>query len=121
MLKCSVCGFENKVEDSCAQCGSALQRYVKAIRLGEMDDVAAIKKELDAGNILIVNIVPFLAKECRASRDFSKMVEVTDELLEYALSIGGDAARIGDERLVLAPSSIRIWGSTLRSRVNPDR
>jgi hypothetical protein len=116
MLKCNVCGFENKEPETCAKCGSAIQRYVKAIPIGDINDVSTIKKELDAGNVLIVNIVPFLANECLAKQDFSKMSQITNELAEYAVSIDGDAARIGNERLILAPSSIRIWGSKFRSR-----
>ena len=118
MLKCSLCGFENKVEDTCTNCGSSIQRYVKAIPLNVIDDVLVIKSELDAGNVLIVNIVPFLMRKCRATQDFSEMTKIIDELSEYALSIGGDAARIGRERLILAPSSIKIWGSNLRNRIN---
>ena len=116
MLKCIACGFENKVEDTCTNCGSAIQRYVKAIPLNDIDDVLVIKNELDAGNVLIVNIVPFLMKKCRATQDLSEMTRIIDELSEYALSIEGDAARIGRERLILAPSSIKIWGSSIRSR-----
>lgn len=116
MLKCSVCGFENKVEDTCTNCGSVIQRYVKAIPLNDFDDVLVIKSELDAGNVLIVNIVPFLMRKYRAKQDFSEMTKIIDELSEYALNIGGDAARIGRERLILAPSSIKIWGSSIRSR-----
>jgi SepF-like predicted cell division protein (DUF552 family) len=118
MLKCSVCGFENKEIETCIKCGSAIHHYVKAIPLCDVDDVLMIKKELDAGNILIVNIVPFLEKECGWKRGFSKMTQIANELAEYAVSIGGDLARIGDERLILAPSSIRIWGSKLRSAVD---
>jgi uncharacterized protein len=116
MLKCVLCGFENKVGDTCTNCGSAIQRYVKAIPLNDIDDVLVIKTELDAGNVLIVNIVPFFMRKYRATQDFSEMTKIIDELSEYALSIGGDAARIGRERLILAPSSIKIWGSSLRSR-----
>jgi uncharacterized protein len=116
MLKCSVCGFENKEPETCTNCSSSIQRYVKAIPLGDINDVSAIKKELDAGNVLIVNIVPFLMSKCRAGQGFSAMTKIIDELSEYTLSIGGDVARIGRERIILAPSSIKIWGSSIRSQ-----
>ena len=115
MLKCSTCGFENKEQEICAKCGIAIQRYVKAFPLTGIKDVSTIKKELDAGNILIVNIVPFLANECREKQGFSKTLEIMNELAEYADSIDGDIARIGKERLILSPSFIRIWGSKLGS------
>jgi uncharacterized protein len=118
MLKCSVCGFENKVQDTCNECGSKIQRYVKAIPLCNSDDVLTIKKELDAGNVLIVNIIPFLYGESHSPSGYSKLKEIIEGLLDYATSIDGDAARIGMERLILAPSSIRIWGSHLESQTD---
>jgi SepF-like predicted cell division protein (DUF552 family) len=116
MLKCSACGFENKV-NTCTKCGSTIQRYVKAIPLSKIEDASIIKKELEAGNVLVVNIVPFLVENCLVSEDYSKLSGIINELMEFAFSIGGDAARIGKERLIFAPSSIRIWDSTLRERM----
>jgi uncharacterized protein len=117
MLKCKVCGFENKVQNTCTKCGSTNQIYIKALPLSDIDDVSTIRKELNAGNILIVNIIPFLARNC-ASKDFSKLGDIIRELSEHALSIGGDVARIGEERLIFAPSPIRIWDSSLRDRMD---
>jgi len=116
MLRCNACGFENKVQDTCTKCGSTIQRYVKAIPLTKIDDVSIIKRELEAGNVLVVNIVPFLVENGHVSDDYSKLFGIIDDLMEFALSIGGDAARIGSERLIFAPSSIRIWDSNLRGR-----
>lgn len=118
MLKCSVCGFENKVQDVCIECGSKVQRYVKAIPLCKIEDILTIKKELNAGNILIVNIIPFLYGKSHAPSDYSNLKEIVDDLIDYATRIDGDAARIGTERLILAPSSIKIWGSHLESQTN---
>jgi uncharacterized protein len=115
MLKCGVCGFENKVPETCSKCGSIIERYVKAIPLYETDDVSKVKKELDAGNVCIVNVLPLFRKICPAE-DFSEMRKIVDELNDYALSIGGDAARIGNKRLILTPAYIRIWDSALQKR-----
>ena len=115
MLKCGVCGFENKVPETCSKCGSIIERYVKATPLYDTDDVSTIKKELDNGNVCIVNVLPLFRKICPAE-DYSEMRKIVDELSDYALSIGGDAARIGNERLILAPAFIRIWDSTLQKR-----
>ena len=118
MLKCGVCGSENKVQDTCAKCGSTIQRIIKAIPLKDIYDVSKIKEELSAGNVLIVNITPFIGREGRESQNFSKMRKITSDLANYALSIDGDVARIGNERLVLAPSSFRIKGSGLRKHID---
>ena len=115
MLKCSVCGFENKVPETCSKCGSIIERYVKAIPLDDIDDVSTIKKELDVGNVCIVNVLPLFMKIC-PTEDLSEMRKIVDELRDYAFSIGGDVARIGNKRLILAPSCIKIWDSSLQKR-----
>jgi SepF-like predicted cell division protein (DUF552 family) len=118
MLKCSECGFENNEPTSCAKCGAAIQKYIKALPLTNDEDVFTIKKELDAGNILIINLIPFVTSEFRKGQSFSKVVQTTNELVEYTDKIGGDVARLGSERLILAPSSIKIWD--LKSRSSSD-
>jgi SepF-like predicted cell division protein (DUF552 family) len=45
-------------------------------------------------------------------RDLSDIEDVksaVDELYEFAESIGGDIARLGEERIVICPPNIRIW------------
>jgi hypothetical protein len=89
MLKCSVFGFENKEPDSCAKCGFAIQRYIKAMPLTDDEDVLTIKKELDAGNILIINMIAFVTSEFRKGKSFSKVVQTTNELVDYADNMVG--------------------------------
>jgi SepF-like predicted cell division protein (DUF552 family) len=77
--------------------------YVKALPLQELDDVDAIKTEIGGGNILIVRITP-LAKK---SVDETKLA--ITELTDHVKSIGGDIARLGEERIVITPPGVRIW------------
>lgn len=77
--------------------------YVKALPLQELDDVDAIKAEIGGGNILIVRITP-LAKK---SVDETKLA--ITELTDHVKSIGGDIARLGEERIVITPPGVKIW------------
>jgi len=77
--------------------------YLKALPLRTLDDVKVIKRELESGNILILRISPLARKSVE---DVKKAV---NELYEFTKSIGGDIARLGEERVVIVPSFIRIW------------
>jgi len=77
--------------------------YVKAIPLKEYKDIEKIKGELSAGNILIVKLTPLAVENIEAVKD------AIEELKAYVESIGGDIARLGEERIVLTPPKIKIW------------
>src|SRR5438477_10657186 len=77
--------------------------YVKALPLQELDDVEAIKTEIRTGNILIVRITPL----ARKSVDETKLA--ITELTDHVKSIGGDIARLGEERIVITPPGVKIW------------
>jgi uncharacterized protein len=38
---------------------------------------------------------------------------VVEQLYEFATSIGGDIARLGEERIVITPPGVRIWRGSL--------
>jgi SepF-like predicted cell division protein (DUF552 family) len=77
--------------------------YLKALPLRSLKDVKVIKRELKSGNILILRVTP-LAK--KSVEDVKKAV---NDLYEFTKSIGGDIARLGEERVVIVPSFIAIW------------
>src|SRR5881398_1083507 len=77
--------------------------YVKALPLQELDDVEKIKLEVRAGSILIVRITPL----ARRSVDETKLA--ITELTDHVKSIGGDIARLGEERIVITPPGVKIW------------
>ena len=77
--------------------------FVKALPLQELDDVETIKTEIKTGNILIVRITPL----ARKSVDETKLA--ITELTDHVKSIGGDIARLGEERIVITPPGVRIW------------
>ena len=77
--------------------------YVKAIPLRSYEDVDLIKSEVRSGHIVISNVTP-LAKQ--SMEDVKRAV---NELNEYASFIGGDIARLGEERIIMTPRNVRIW------------
>lgn len=77
--------------------------YLKALPLRSLNDIEVIKDELKSGNILILRVTP-LAK--KSVEDVKKAV---NELYEFTRSIGGDIARLGEERVVIVPNSVIIW------------
>ena len=77
--------------------------YLKAVPLRDLSDLEAIKSEVSSGNILIVKITPL------ASKSIEDVKRAVNDLYEFAESVGGDIARLGEERVVVCPQKIRIW------------
>jgi SepF-like predicted cell division protein (DUF552 family) len=77
--------------------------YLKAMPLRDLSDLELIKNEVERGNILILRITPL------ASKSIEDVKHAVNELYEFAESIGGDIARLGEERVVICPQNIRIW------------
>jgi len=77
--------------------------YLKAMPLRDLSDLEEIKNEVKNGNVLILRITPL------ASKSIEDVKRAVNELYEFAESIGGDIARLGEERVVICPQNIRIW------------
>ncbi|MCW3977833.1 MAG: cell division protein SepF [Candidatus Bathyarchaeota archaeon] len=77
--------------------------YLKAMPLRRLEDVETIKREIEAGNILILKVSPL------AKKSVADVKQAVSDLYEFAKSIDADIARLGEERVVITPPSIRIW------------
>jgi SepF-like predicted cell division protein (DUF552 family) len=77
--------------------------YIKAIPLKAYEDVDIIKSEVRGGNVVITNVSPL------AKQNIDDVKRAINELNEYAVLIQGDIARLGEERVILTPKSIKIW------------
>jgi SepF-like predicted cell division protein (DUF552 family) len=77
--------------------------YLKAMPLRDLADLEEIKNEVKNGNVLILRITPL------ASKSIEDVKRAVNELYEFAESISGDIARLGEERVVICPQNIRIW------------
>lgn len=77
--------------------------YVKAFPLRDPADVPRIKAEIIEGNILIVKITPI------AKRSVEETKSAISELVTFVKSIQGDIARLGEERIVMTPPTVKVW------------
>ena len=77
--------------------------YLKAMPLRDLSDLDNIKTEVKSGNILILRITPL------ASKSIDDVKQAINELCEFAESISGDIARLGEERVVVCPENVRVW------------
>ena len=87
--------------------------YLKAMPLRDLSDLEAIKNEVKNGNVLILRITPL------ASKSIEDVKHAVNELYEFAESVGGDIARLGEERVVICPQNIRIWREKKRVSKEP--
>jgi SepF-like predicted cell division protein (DUF552 family) len=87
--------------------------YLKAMPLRDLSDLETIKSEVKKGNILILRITPLAAK------NIEDVKRAVNELYEFAESISGDIARLGEERVVICPHNIRIWREKRRVSNEP--
>ena len=77
--------------------------YLKAMPLRELSDLDNIKTEVQNGNIIILRVTPL------ASKSIEDVKAAVNDLFQFADSIGGDIARLGEERVVITPKTVRIW------------
>ena len=77
--------------------------YLKALPLRAVEDIDLFKREVNSGNILIVKVSPL------AKKSIEDVQRAVSELCEFASSMGGDIARLGEERIVITPSFVKIW------------
>ena len=82
---------------------AAAKTYLKAMPLRDLSDLETVKNEVKNGNILILRITPL------AGKSIEDVKRAVNELYEFAESVGGDIARLGEERVVICPPNIRIW------------
>ncbi len=77
--------------------------YLKALPLRVLDDVETVKQEVKSGNILILKVSPL------AEKSLDDVKEAISQLIEFTQTLGGDIARLGEERIVITPPTVRIW------------
>ena len=76
---------------------------MKALTLRDVSDMTSIKEDIKKQMILILRVTPL------AQKDVEELRKVVEELYSYAQSIGGDIARLGEERIVLTPPGVKVW------------
>jgi uncharacterized protein len=77
--------------------------YLKALTLRDITDMTAIKEDIKKHMILILRVTPL------AQKDVEELRKVVEELYSYCQDVGGDIARLGEERIVVTPPGVKIW------------
>ena len=77
--------------------------YLKAITLRDISDISSLKDDTKNDMILILRVTPL------AQKDVEELRKIIEELSRYVRSTGGDIARLGEERVVVTPPSVKIW------------
>ncbi|MEM3383571.1 MAG: cell division protein SepF [Nitrososphaerales archaeon] len=80
--------------------------YLKAISLKSLEELPSIKEDVSKNMIIILRITPL------ARKDVVELKKAVEELYEFSVSIGGDIARLGEERIVITPPGVKIWRSS---------
>jgi SepF-like predicted cell division protein (DUF552 family) len=94
---------KKEVKEVEVKSGNSGKTYLKAMPLRDLSDLDNIKTEVKSGNILILRITPL------ASKSIDDVKQAINELCEFAESISGDIARLGEERVVVCPENVRVW------------
>jgi SepF-like predicted cell division protein (DUF552 family) len=77
--------------------------YLKAFPLRTLEELPKIKDDISNKMIIILRVTPL------AQKNVEDLKEAIEELYDYATSIGGDIARLGEERVVITPPGVKIW------------
>jgi len=77
--------------------------YLKALTLRDISDITAIKEDIKKHMILILRVTPL------AQKDVEELRKVVEDLYSYTQSVGGEIARLGEERIVITPPGVKIW------------
>lgn len=75
--------------------------YVKPIALEREEDVTAIIEELKARNIVLLNV-------SKMAKWPNKLKASVGTIKKYVSKVGGDIARIDNDKILLTPSRVKI-------------
>ncbi|MFQ6011203.1 MAG: cell division protein SepF [Nitrososphaerales archaeon] len=77
--------------------------FLKALTLKAAEDIESIKNDVTKKMIVILRVTPL------AQTDSLELKEAIEKLYEFSASIGGDIARLGEERIVITPPGVKVW------------
>ena len=77
--------------------------YLKAITIRDSSDIHSISEDIKKGMILILRVTPL------AQKDVDQLRKLVEELYSVAKSSDAEIARLGEERIIVTPSDVKIW------------
>ena len=72
-------------------------------KLLQIDEIPKIQEDVTKKTIIILKVTPL------AQKSVDELKSSVEQLYEFATAIGGDIARLGDERVVITPPGVKIW------------
>lgn len=83
--------------------GKSKEILLKATSLRSIEDIPKIQEDVTNKTIVILKVTPL------AQKSLEELKSSVEQLYEFATSVGGDIARLGDERVVITPPGVKIW------------
>ena len=77
--------------------------FLKAITIRDPSDIHSIKEDIKKDMILILRVTPL------AHKDVDKLRKVVEDLYTIAKNANADIARLGEERIIVTTTGIKIW------------
>ena len=83
--------------------GKSKEILLKALALRSVEEIPKIQEDVTNQTIVILKVTPL------AQKSLDELKSSVEQLYEFATSVGGDIARLGDERVVITPPGVKIW------------
>ncbi|MEM2129557.1 MAG: cell division protein SepF [Candidatus Bathyarchaeia archaeon] len=77
--------------------------YIKSTVLNSLEELENIVAELESGNIVIVRLTPLF------DVDLDDVRRAVRKLKKVAQRIDGDVASLGEDRIIVTPTNIKVW------------
>ncbi|MDI1494765.1 MAG: cell division protein SepF [Cenarchaeum symbiont of Oopsacas minuta] len=77
--------------------------YLKAFTIRDPSDIESIRKDIKKGMVLILRVTPL------AQKDVEKLRTIVEDIYKVAKTNDADIARLGEERIIVTPSNVKIW------------
>lgn len=77
--------------------------YIVGYPLTNEDEVDRVKKDLKRNFIIVLRVTPLLEKDKEA------VINAVKRIYDHVMSIGGDIARLGEDRVIVTPPGVKIW------------
>jgi len=80
---------------------------LEALALRRAKDVSKIQEDVLNRTVVILKVTPL------AQESLDKLKSSVEQLYEFATAIGEDIARLGDERVIIAPQGVKVEKSRI--------
>jgi SepF-like predicted cell division protein (DUF552 family) len=77
--------------------------YLKTLKLNSLEELDKVKSELELGNLVIIRLTPLFDK------DLDDVKRTVRNLTNFTKKINGDIASLGEDRVIVTPSNVKIW------------